>query len=299
MTVRNSLLALSVGDGFGEQRFSMLVDAGWARQLPPAPWRWTDDTHMALSIIEILETHGEIRQDELALAFARRWAEEPWRGYARGAARLLESIHGGASWFREAPMLFPGGGSWGNGGAMRAAPIGAAFPGDPQRAGDEGSKSAAVTHGHPEGRAGGRAVAAAASIAAAGGLGTGKALIAEVADLLGADAPKLRQALHDAYGIPAPQWETAYDTLGVGWRVSAVDTVPLCIWVAAHYSGDWEDTLWRTMAGGGDSDTTCAIVGGILGAGGVEPPAHWLEATEPLPPPYGSATDVAPNLDPQ
>ncbi len=32
-----------------------------------------------------------------------------------------------------------------------------------------------------------------------------------------------------------------------------------------------------------DLDTTCAIVGGMLAAGGNLPPEEWLAATEPLP----------------
>jgi len=38
------------------------------------------------------------------------------------------------------------------------------------------------------------------------------------------------------------------------------------------------------VAGGGDVDTTCAIVGGIVGAGAPVPP-DWLERREPLPEP--------------
>ena len=52
-----------------------------------------------------------------------------------------------------APALF-GGGSYGNGGAMRAAPIGGYFWDDPERARKEAQRSAEVTHAHPEGQAG-------------------------------------------------------------------------------------------------------------------------------------------------
>jgi hypothetical protein len=36
------------------------------RQLPPAPWSYTDDTVMALGITEVLQRHGRIDQEELA-----------------------------------------------------------------------------------------------------------------------------------------------------------------------------------------------------------------------------------------
>jgi hypothetical protein len=40
---------------------------------------------MALSIVETLQTHGEIHQDALAAAFAKRFMAEPYRGYGKGA----------------------------------------------------------------------------------------------------------------------------------------------------------------------------------------------------------------------
>jgi ADP-ribosylglycohydrolase len=161
----HSLAGLSVGDAFGENFFAANRSA-WIRErkLPPGTWRWTDDTHMALSIVEILGKFGLIQQDELAAAFARRFVAQPWRGYAGGAVKLLRAVSEGRHWQVIAPILFPGG-SYGNGSAMRAAPIGGYFAGQPERAAIEGQKSAMVTHAHPEGQAGAMAVAAAAAMA--------------------------------------------------------------------------------------------------------------------------------------
>ena len=159
---RHSLDGLSVGDAFGN-RVTWWLDHHPAR-LPPGPWTWTDDTHMALSILEILETFGRINQDALAAAFVRRFTEEPHRGYG-GAVTLLMQMQHGESWQTAAPALFDGG-SYGNGAAMRAAPIGACFWTDPAVAAAEAERSAMVTHGHVEGREGAVAVAAAAAIAA-------------------------------------------------------------------------------------------------------------------------------------
>ena len=49
-----------------------------------------------------------------------------------------------------------------------------------------------------------------------------------------------------------------------GTGVTAPDTVPLCLWIAAHAADGFEQALWRTVGALGDRDTTCAIVGGIL-----------------------------------
>ncbi|WP_246443099.1 ADP-ribosylglycohydrolase family protein [Thermomonospora cellulosilytica] len=47
----------------------------------------------------------------------------------------------------------------------------------------------------------------------------------------------------------------------------------------------FEQAIWATARPGGDVDTTCAIVGGIVAArlDLDDLPGAWLEATEPLP----------------
>ncbi len=84
---------------------------------------------------------------------------------------------------------------------------------------------------------------------------------------------------------PGAAVERVASALGSGQRVSAQDTVPFALWCAAHELGSFESALWRTVSGFGDSDTTCAIAGGVvasyLGAGAI--PAEWRRAREPLP----------------
>ncbi len=63
----------------------------------------------------------------------------------------------------------------------------------------------------------------------------------------------------------------------------AQDTVPFCLWSAARHLGDFEEAMWATVSGLGDRDTTCAIVGGILAAGGeAQIPPAWVAARESL-----------------
>ena len=272
-----SLEGLSVGDAFGEL-FFWQPPAG-SEQLPPGPWPWTDDTHMALSIVEVLVEHGNIDQDDLAAAFARRYAQDPHRGYAGGAASLLTRLGEGEDWRVAAPALFDGG-SYGNGGAMRAAPIGAFFAGEPKLAAEQALDAATITHAHPEGQAGAAAVAAAAAIAATEcprGTDFIEACLHFVPDSCTHDG--IRQAIR----LPAGETASAARNLGSGQRVSAQDTVPFCLWCAAHNLDNYEEALWTTALGGGDCDTTCAIVGGIVALSSDRIPPAWLLKREPLP----------------
>src|SRR5207302_2596747 len=120
---------------------------------------------VALGIFEVLERHGRIVQDDLARRFASRWQAAPWRGYGAGAARLLSQIVGGFDWRDAASALF-GGGSFGNGSAMRIAPLAGYFADDGfETVAEQAALSAAVTHAHPEGIAGGIAAAVAGAYA--------------------------------------------------------------------------------------------------------------------------------------
>jgi len=275
-----SLEGLSVGDAFGELFFSISPYTTSESDLPAGHWRWTDDTHMALSIVETLKTHGRIDQDALAKAFARRYAEEPYRGYAGGAIRLLRQIAAGADWRQVSPTLF-GNGSYGNGAAMRVAPIGGFFSDDPERAAQEAQLSAVVTHAHPEGQAGAMAVAVAAALAANTPHPSGRELLRET--LAFTPESITRQRIQLAMDIPADQFHEAIRELGTGSNVTAQDTVPFCIWSAAYHLDNFEEALWWTAKGMGDCDTTCAIVGGIVALSVRQVPSPWFKRRERLP----------------
>jgi len=275
-----SLEGLSVGDAFGELFFGRSPHKMTFRDLPKGPWPWTDDTHMALSVVDILRRFGRIEQDALALAFAGRFAEEPDRGYAGGARSLLDKIAKGEDWRALSPRLF-GNGSFGNGAAMRAAPIGGYFHNNPEEAAQQARLSAMVTHAHPEGQAGAIAVAVAASLVAAGQHASGADLLEEVVPYV--PEGTTRERVRTATSIPADQFGAAVNRLGTGQEVSAQDTVPFCLWSAAHHLNDYEGALWWTVRGLGDCDTTCAIVGGIVALSAGSIPTAWLERREPLP----------------
>lgn len=277
---RRSLDGLSVGDAFGELFFLHSPHEASLATLPSRPWRWTDDTHMALSIVETLEWDGRIDQDALALRFATRFAADPMRGYARGACHLLERVGRGESWRTISPTLF-GSGSFGNGGAMRAAPVGAFFAADLAVVVREAAASAEVTHAHPEGQAGAVAVAVATALALTRPELHGAPFLR--ATLPWVPEGETKRRIEYACGIPGDDLSRATLALGTGAEVSAQDTVPFCLWSAANHLGQFEAALWHTAKGYGDVDTTCAIVGGIVAASVNEVPAHLVARREPLP----------------
>ena len=282
-----ALEGLSVADAFGEQ----LLHAGPAtrelalgeRTTPRGKnWRWSDDTAMAVSIVETLALHDGIDPEELALRFARRYVADPARGYGRGAHTVLAEIAQGTPYEVAAAQIFDGQGSCGNGGGMRSAPIGAYFADDLEAVVEHAARSAAPTHAHADGIAGAVAVA----VAAAGvvkGERDPRALLEAVVER----TPKgpTREGVRRAIAMLRAEPITVACELGNGSRVLAADTVPFALWCAATHLADYAAALWACASVGGDIDTTCAMVGGIIvgavGLAGI--PAEWHAAREPLP----------------
>lgn len=264
-----SLLGLAIGDALGEQVY--LPANAIARRLPPGPWRWTDDTEMACSVLSVLATHGRVDPDALADSFVRHYDVD--RGYGRGMDVMMRDVRRGANLRDVARDTFGGTGSWGNGGAMRVAPLGAWFAGDPDRAAEEAAVSASVTHTHPEGVAGAVAVA----VAAAGG---------DLAEAARYTPPgEVLDGLRKALAMPDANPSDAAAALGTGGQISAPDTVPLALWIAARHPNDYTEAVWTAAAVAEDVDTMCAIVGGIVAArvGEAGIPPEWRAACEPLP----------------
>ena len=285
---RASLEGLSVGDAFGETFFVHpdLVEGLIAeRALASRTWTYTDDTLMAMSVFSVLRQEGQISQASLARSFAERYERD--RGYGPAMHRLLSEIRSGEDWAERAQSLFGGQGSFGNGAAMRVAPIGAFFAGDIDAVVEQATRSSVITHTHDEAIAGAVAVAVAAARAyelrTSGAPGR-----SEFLDLVLRHVPesevrsKIRQA-RDMSDNASVQF--AVSVLGNGVRVSAQDTVPFALWCAAKHLSNYEEAIWLTVSGLGDRDTTCAIVSGIVASyTGIEGiPAEWLTAREPLP----------------
>lgn len=260
-----SLEGLSVGDAFGDRFFTTphTVEQ-WIEQraLPAGRWPITDDTVMAISIVDVLTDEGLIECDRLAAFFGARYRLDPARGYGGTAHGILTRIAAGEPWAEVAAEVFGGTGSMGNGGAMRAAPIGGYFFDDFYQAADAACQSASVTHAHPEGQAGAIAVAVAAAWVACGGTRP-----AEMFDAVLDHTPdgETRAGIERAANLLLSyDVRTAVSALGNGTQVISQDTVPFALWCAARHLGTYEEALWTTVSGLGDRDTTCAIVGGIV-----------------------------------
>lgn len=282
-----SLEGLSLGDAFGQCFFQIDPEAERAvRALPDAPWYYTDDTEMSLSVVSSLARFERIEQDALAASFARHYSYD--RAYGPSMHRVLDRIRHGEDWRNVARDTFGGQGSYGNGAAMRAAPIGAFFADDLAKTVEQARLSAEPTHAHPEGIAGAVAVAIAAALATRYRASAARPTLAAFIDEIARHLPdsEVRSGLLRAKGIVSIESQGfAVSILGNGIGMSAQDTVPYALWCAGSCLENFSDALWLAVEAGGDRDTLCAIVGGVVACyvGSEGLPTAWVRCREPLP----------------
>lgn len=173
--------------------------------------------------------------------------------------------------------------SKGCGGVMRMAPVGLFAPaiGEDELVFATAADAAALTHGHPSGflAAGHLAVSIAALLR---GAALPEALDAADAQLRMRDhhaelatAIAAARALA-ATGRPAPE---QLESLGGGWVAEQALAIAICCALTAR---DFADGVRLAANHSGDSDSTAAITGNLLGAllGEAAIPVPWLEGLE-------------------
>jgi poly(ADP-ribose) glycohydrolase ARH3 len=211
---------------------------------------------MAIGVAETLIACGRIDEHELCRRFAANYV--PQRGYGRGARVVLEAMVEGDDFKYLAANHFPGG-SFGNGAAMRVAPVGLMFRHDPHRLWDEARLSALPTHVHPLGVEGAQLLALAVGLAST----TTQLDRDEYFVALTAKCSCLEYSgpLRRAATIDNPR------DLGLfGNGIEATSSVVTAIAAFGLTPNSYEQTVANAILAGGDTDTIAAMAGAISGA---------------------------------
>jgi poly(ADP-ribose) glycohydrolase ARH3 len=258
------LLGLAVGDALGGLFEAQTADAIRARfpsveQLIAYPqdelW-YTDDTQMAIGVCEALVERGEVVEESLCRAFVANYV--PNRGYGRGARAVLDAMEDGRDYRAVAEEHFPGG-SYGNGAAMRVAPVGLLFRDDPRRLWEQARLSALPTHRHPLGIEGAQLLAQAVARCSNAESFDRSAFFSEL--LASCVSPEYREKLE-----AASRAESSDDLARLGNRIEALHSVPTAIASFALTPESFEETVANVILLGGDTDTLAAMAGALSGA---------------------------------
>jgi poly(ADP-ribose) glycohydrolase ARH3 len=259
------LLGLAVGDAFaapfeGVPDWFILAERGLPEQFMQTPlndpMRYTDDTEMMIGVAECLADRGRIDADDLIRRFAARYT--PDRGYGRGARKILEAAQRGEDWNAVAETNFPGG-SLGNGGAMRVAPVGLLFHGNLDEVWEQAGKSAHPTHRHPVGIEAAQVMALAVALAVRSETVVRRPFLKQLRERVTTE--EMTWALDTAIGLRKGD---QYSVLGSG--LQAHRSVVTAIALFAAEKGDFRRAVGRCIALGDDTDTLSAMAGALCGA---------------------------------
>lgn len=246
------LLSLALGDAMGSHRHGTLL-------------RYSDDTAMTLALAEALIERGGPDPEHIARKYLEAWEREPWRGYGPGPPRIFRMIRRGLGPLRLDQRLYPGG-SYGNGAAMRIAPVALLYHDDPEAMREAVEAASIPTHSHPLGIEGAALQAAAITIA----LKTpqdGEPDIGEFLQALEEEAKhrvyreKIREVGRLLEMDPPPS-EVARR---LGNTVEAFNSVPTAIYLYLR-NQDPLKTIQHAIDLRGDTDTIASMAAAIAGA---------------------------------
>jgi poly(ADP-ribose) glycohydrolase ARH3 len=258
------MLGLAVGDALGGKFEAQSADAVLARfptaerlfAYPQEEIWYTDDTQMAIGVGEALVERGEIVEEVLCRAFVSNYL--PSRGYGRGARAVLDAMEDGRDYRQVAEEYFPGG-SFGNGAAMRVAPVGLIFRDDHNCLWQQARLSALPTHVHPLGIEGAQLLALAVALCSSMESFDRSAFFARL--LAVCESDEYRTKIEAAERVQAPN-----DLGSLGNRIEALHSVPTAIASFALTPESFETTISNVIFLGGDTDTLAAMAGALSGA---------------------------------
>ncbi len=173
--------------------------------------------------------------------------------------------------------------SAGNGSAMRSAILGVCYGDDPEKLGELVRASTRLTHTDPKAESGALAVAIASHLSSRQSNVSAQNYYETLENLLGVEAREFLELIkHSCDSVNAQETTEQFAaTLGLEKGISGYvyHTVPVVIHAWLTHQQDYSGAILAIIRCGGDTDTTAAIVGGIIGAsvgeGGI--PELWLQ----------------------
>ncbi|KAL6477994.1 hypothetical protein MHYP_G00138290 [Metynnis hypsauchen] len=272
--------------------------------------QYSDDTAMMRCVAHSLLTRTGFDEQDMARRFAKEYNLAPGRGYGSGVIQVLRKLASPqlSDVFQPARAQFGGRGSFGNGGAMRAAPFALAF----RNAADVQQYSrlgAMLTHSCSLGYNGAVLQALAVHLSLQGALALPEEFINKLISEM-EEVEKEETAQHDAKALNLAEFpyctrlhrvkelvergsvsiEEVISELGNG--IAALQSVPTAIFCVLHCLepreglperyGGLERTIAYSLALGGDTDTIACMAGAIAGAHyGIDAiPQSWQKSCE-------------------
>ena len=279
-----ALIGTGVGDSLGaffEGRFRVNLEEIEAVAESAAVLTYTDDTHMMIGIAESLTRSRGFDGEDMAHTFVRNYELEPFRGYGPGPPHIFRLIRAGVAWDEAAHRLYRGG-SYGNGSAMRIAPVGVLYHGNPELLREVAYKSSQITHAHNLGKEGAAlqayAIALATNLESQEDFGRHD-FVAKLTDFVQDTVYQDKLKIIDEL---IEELNRARVIAELGNGIEAFNSVPTAIYSFLSQPHSFAQAVFNAISFGGDTDTIAAMTGAISGAYlGVDSiPVKWRERLE-------------------
>ena len=278
------MVGSAIGDAIGEIAFHYPEKEGLCTQLGRlTEFRYTDDSAMSIGLAESILKKGCLDQQDVGETFRYNYQKESWRGYASGPPTIFSMVEqSGIAYAEAARTLFGGGGSLGNGAAMRIAPVGLFFHNSPDLY-EEACISASVTHAHPVGVDGAAVQARAVSLAVKLHPKESFPLKAFITELIGfARTPEIQEKIKGVQKLINDNAPPSFAAVQLGRTVAVHESMPFALYSFLRHAKSFEDCLFCATLHGGDRDTlgamACAISGAYLGIDSI--PQSWKQKLE-------------------
>ena len=278
------MIGSALGDAVGELAFRYRSKNRLEAEVQNSELlRYTDDTAMAIGVAQCLAEMNAIDPERLGQIFHENFKAEPWRGYASGPPSIFARVESSGLKYSEAASgLFGGTGSFGNGSAMRVAPVGLFFY-DSVELYESARRSALPTHTHALAVDG--AAVQAKAVALAVKFPSMEAFSSE--QYLGeleafARTPEFKSKISLIRKLLSSRTSDAEAATILGKSVAVHESLPFGIYCFVRNPESFENTLHSAILNGGDRDTLGAMAGAISGAYlGIDSiPKRWLEKVE-------------------
>ncbi len=241
---------------------------------------YTDDTQMTLAVATSLVECGRVDAKHCSAKYAEFY--EGWRGYGGAAHRVMRVLQQGGDYRGTGRLQFPDG-SFGNGGAMRIAPVGLAYRHAAPEVLHQAVEDAVLcTHVHPEAVDGAFIQARAVAVAATSSPAEfdPRCLLHELHEISRTTA--VRSKLGALTRAVEEHHPDSLVIAKVGNGIRASEAVAAALWAFLCYGGEPEECVIRAVGFGGDTDTIGAMAGALAGAlhGRSWIPPRWYDNIE-------------------
>jgi ADP-ribosylglycohydrolase len=236
--------------------------------------QYSDDTQLARELLISVREAGSWSVAAFAARIAELFRAGADVGAGEGTRGAAQRLLAGASWLESGtPAPYAG-----NGSAMRAAPMGLLFAGDPAALCAAAREQSRITHLDPRCAAGAVAVAGAALLATAPGPLDPRELLRRLTVWVGAEDASVARAVAGveawlplepsaaAARLRAEGLDPGHVFPWLGISAFVTPSVAWSLYAFLRTPDDYWTTVCTAIAVGGDTDTMGAIAGALAGA---------------------------------